>query len=57
MGDEHLQEAGIGSRGLQSPWRTLDLVPSVLRSHGGFEQASEMISLMLPVWIMKLGSH
>lgn len=57
MGDEHLQEAGIGSRGLQSAWRTLDLVPSVLRSHRGFEQASEMISLMLPVWIMKLGSH
>lgn len=57
MGDEHLQEAGIGSRGLQSAWRTLDLVPSVLRSHRGFEQASEMISRMLPVWIMKLGSH
>lgn len=56
MGDEHLQEAGVGSRGLQSAWSTLDLVPSGLGSHGGFEQVSEMISLMLPVRIMKLGS-
>ena len=42
VGDERLQEAGVGSRGLQSVGRTLDLVPSVLRSHRRF-WASEWV--------------
>lgn len=43
VGDQSLQETGSREQGLTACGEGLGLVPSVLRSHRGFEQESEMI--------------